>query len=96
MRGATLPELLTVMVIVGLLASVTIHPVSHALDKITVDEGAQRYAAMFETARAFAVFYTGVLGSRALVPVLYGRVGIGMSATWRGRLGNRRRGPDRS
>jgi prepilin-type N-terminal cleavage/methylation domain-containing protein len=55
MRGVTLPELLTVMVIMGLVASIAIHPMNHALDRAAVDEGAQRYGAMFETARAFAV-----------------------------------------
>jgi MFS transporter, FSR family, fosmidomycin resistance protein len=32
--------------------------------------------------RAFAVFYTGVLGSSALAPVLYGRLGDAAGPTW--------------
>jgi prepilin-type N-terminal cleavage/methylation domain-containing protein len=55
MRGVTLPEMATVMVLIGLVASVAIHPMNHALDRVAVDEGAQRYGAMFETARAFAI-----------------------------------------
>ncbi len=55
MRGLTLPEIATVMVIMGLVASIAIHPMNHALDRAAVDEGAQRYGAMFETARAFAI-----------------------------------------
>ena len=55
MRGFTLAEALTVLVLVGLVASVAAHPMGHALDRAAVDEGAQRYGAMFETARAFAI-----------------------------------------
>ena len=55
MRGFTLPEVATVMVIMGIVMSVAIHPIGHALDRAAVDEGAQRYGAMFETARAFAI-----------------------------------------
>jgi len=32
--------------------------------------------------RAFALFYTGILGSSALAPVLYGRLGDATSAVW--------------
>jgi prepilin-type N-terminal cleavage/methylation domain-containing protein len=55
MRGLTFPEVTTVMVIIGLVASIAVHPMNHALDRAAVNEGAQRYGAMFETARAFAV-----------------------------------------
>lgn len=55
MRGVTLPEVVTVLVLIGLVASVAIHPMGHALDRVAADEGAQRYGAMFETARAFAI-----------------------------------------
>ena len=55
MRGVTLPEAITVLVLIGLVGSVAIHPMGHALDRAAVAEGAQRYAAMFETARAFAI-----------------------------------------
>jgi len=55
MRGLTLPEVATVMVIMGLVMSVAIHPINHALDRAAVDEGSRRYGAMFETARAFAI-----------------------------------------
>ena len=55
MRGVTLTEMTMVMVIMALVASVAIHPMHHALDRAAVAEGAQRYGAMFETARAFAV-----------------------------------------
>ena len=32
--------------------------------------------------RAFALFYTGILGSSALAPVLYGRLGDAAGSTW--------------
>jgi len=32
--------------------------------------------------RAFALFYTGILGSSALAPVLYGRLGDATGPTW--------------
>ena len=54
MRGVTLPEVITVLVLIGLVASVAIHPMGHALDRVAVNEGVQRYGALFETARAFA------------------------------------------
>jgi FSR family fosmidomycin resistance protein-like MFS transporter len=34
------------------------------------------------TERAFAIFYTGILGSSALAPVLYGRLGDTVGLTW--------------
>ena len=40
MRGVTLPEVITVLVLIGLVASVAIHPMDHALDRVAVDEGA--------------------------------------------------------
>ena len=55
MRGVTLPEMITVLVLIGLVASVAIHPMGHALDRAAVNEGVQRYGALFETARAFAI-----------------------------------------
>jgi MFS transporter, FSR family, fosmidomycin resistance protein len=32
--------------------------------------------------RAFALFYTGILGSSALAPILYGRIGDAAGAVW--------------
>ena len=55
MRGVTLPELLMVMVLIGVVASIAVRPIGRALDRVAVDEGAARYGAMFETARAFAI-----------------------------------------
>ena len=55
MRGMTLTELLIVLVLVGLAASIAVRPMRQALDRAAVDEGALRYGALFETARAIAV-----------------------------------------
>jgi prepilin-type N-terminal cleavage/methylation domain-containing protein len=55
MRGLTLPELLIVLVLIGLAASIALRPVGRALDRVAVDEGATRYGAMFETTRSLAI-----------------------------------------
>jgi prepilin-type N-terminal cleavage/methylation domain-containing protein len=55
MRGLTLVELLIVLVLVGLAASIALRPVGRALDRVAADEGASRYGAMFETTRSLAI-----------------------------------------
>jgi prepilin-type N-terminal cleavage/methylation domain-containing protein len=55
MRGVTLPELLIVLVIIGIVAAVMIPPLGRALDRAAVAEGAERYGAIHETARALAI-----------------------------------------
>lgn len=55
MRGVTLPELLIVMVLIGVAAAIVMPPLGRALDRAAVTEGAERYAAMHETARAMAI-----------------------------------------
>lgn len=54
-RGATLAELLTVLVIVGVTAAIVTPPLSRALDSASVHAAADRYAALHETARQLAV-----------------------------------------
>jgi len=54
-RGLTLPELLCVLAIVGLAAAVAIPPLVHTLDRIAVDETADRYAVMHEATRQLAI-----------------------------------------
>lgn len=54
-RGATLPELLTVLAIVGICVSIAIPPLDRALDQAAVAEAADRYAAAHETTRQLAV-----------------------------------------
>ena len=55
MRGTTLPELLVVLLIIGVLASVVAPPLRRSLDRLAVDEAAERYAALHEQARSLAV-----------------------------------------
>jgi prepilin-type N-terminal cleavage/methylation domain-containing protein len=55
MRGVTLPEMLVVLALMALTAAVAIPPVVRALDRAATEEGAWRYAAMFETTRALAI-----------------------------------------
>lgn len=55
MRGTTLPEMLSVLLIVGVLTSLVLPPLRRTLDQLAVDGAASRYAAMHEQARALAV-----------------------------------------
>jgi prepilin-type N-terminal cleavage/methylation domain-containing protein len=55
MRGVTLPELLIVLVLVGIAASIVTPPLGRALDRAAVGEGADRYSTLHETARALAI-----------------------------------------
>lgn len=54
-RGVTLPELLTVVVIVGLLCAMALPPLAHGLDRIAVDATVDRYTALHETTRQLAI-----------------------------------------
>ncbi len=54
-RGVTLAELLTVIVVVGLLCAVTLPPLAHSLDRIAVDETVDRFTALHETTRQLAI-----------------------------------------
>jgi prepilin-type N-terminal cleavage/methylation domain-containing protein len=54
-RGVTLAELLIVLVIVGITASIVVPPLGRSLDRAAVGEGAERYEIVHETARAIAV-----------------------------------------
>lgn len=55
MRGTTLPELLVVLLIIGVLASIVAPPLRRSLDRLAVDEAAERYAALHEQARSLAM-----------------------------------------
>jgi prepilin-type N-terminal cleavage/methylation domain-containing protein len=55
MRGATLPEMLTVLLIVGVLASLVMPPLRRTMDQLAVDGAASTFAAMHERARSLAV-----------------------------------------
>lgn len=54
-RGVTLPELVVVALIVGLMASILIPPARRTLDRIAVLGAAQRFSAIHETARQSAI-----------------------------------------
>src|SRR5258706_12767878 len=55
MRGVTLPELLIVLVLIGVAVAIVTPPLSRSLDRAAVNEGAERYGAIHETARALAI-----------------------------------------
>lgn len=54
-RGFSLPEMLSVLVLIGLLAAIVGPPLRVVLDRVATDEGAERYAAAHEEARALAL-----------------------------------------
>lgn len=54
-RGVTLPELVTVTTIVGLLAAVVTPPAARFLDRAAVAEGADRVAAVHAATRQLAI-----------------------------------------
>jgi prepilin-type N-terminal cleavage/methylation domain-containing protein len=55
MRGVTLLEMMIVLVLVGLIAVIAVPPLGRSLDRAAVVEGAERYGAVHETARALAI-----------------------------------------
>jgi len=55
MRGATLLELLSVLVIIAIVTAISVPPVSRALDAAAASAAADRYAALFEATRDLAV-----------------------------------------
>jgi prepilin-type N-terminal cleavage/methylation domain-containing protein len=54
-RGFTLPELLSVMGIVGILVSIVTPPLGRVLDQAAVHEGVERFAALYATTRQLAM-----------------------------------------
>jgi Tfp pilus assembly protein FimT len=68
-RGITVPELLTVTVILGVLASVVTPPLARGLDRAAVHEASDRYAALHETTRQLAIS-RGSLARLELEPAL--------------------------
>ena len=54
-RGLTLPELLSVIAIVGVLLSIVAPPLGRALDQAAVREGVERLAALHATTRQLAI-----------------------------------------
>jgi prepilin-type N-terminal cleavage/methylation domain-containing protein len=58
MRGVTLPEMLLVIVVVAVLASIVMPPLGRALDRLAVDEAASRYESLHEAARSIAMART--------------------------------------
>ena len=59
-RGLTLPELLCVLAIVGVLTATAVRPLARTLDRIAVDEAVDRYAALHETTRQLAMARAGL------------------------------------
>jgi len=55
MRGVTLAEIVVVLLIIGVLASVVTPPLLHSLDRLAVDEAAERYITTHEDARMEAM-----------------------------------------
>ena len=54
-RGVTLLEMLVVIVIIGITASIVVPPLRRALDRAAVDDASDRYVAVHESARQLAV-----------------------------------------
>jgi len=54
-QGFTLPELLSVITIAGVLLSIVTPPLGRALDQAAVHESVERFAALHATARQFAI-----------------------------------------
>jgi len=54
-HGTTLPELVVVTLIIGVMASIITPPVRRTLDRIAVVGAAQRFSTIHETARASAI-----------------------------------------
>ena len=54
-RGFTLPELLSVIAIVGILLSIVTPPLERALDQAAVREGVDRFAELHATTRQLAI-----------------------------------------
>jgi len=54
-HGFTLPELLSVIAIVGILLSIVTPPLGRALDQAAVHESADRFAALHATTRQLAI-----------------------------------------
>jgi type II secretion system protein H len=54
-RGLTLPEMLTVLMIMGITAAIVAPPLRRSLDRAAVDDAADRYASLHEEARQIAV-----------------------------------------
>lgn len=81
MKGLTLPELLCVLAIIGITTAIVAAPLGHALDRIAVDEAADRYAAMHETTRQLAIARSAL--ARLELDTASGTV----TASWRGSAG---------
>lgn len=54
-HGFTLPELLSVIAIVGIVLSIATPPLGRALDRAAVREGVDRFAALHATTRQLAI-----------------------------------------
>ncbi len=54
-RGVTLPELMAVTAIVGVVTSITLPTLRRAMDQAAVREGIERFAAAFATTRQLAI-----------------------------------------
>jgi len=54
-QGFTLPELLSVIAIIGILLSIVTPPLGRALDQAAVHESADRFAALHATTRQIAI-----------------------------------------
>ena len=54
-HGATLPELVVVTLIIGVMASIVTPPARRTLDRIAVTGAAQRYSTIHESARQSAI-----------------------------------------